>query len=235
MPTKSNFPPKRPCPECLVSCDDGHNLQCYYCQNYYHTSCTKLSKRKLLTYKSTGKKFMCKYCSISSVCYFCEKDLTTDNKLRNQCIKCKTTFCKSCTQSQGVGNSQSLLSKPFICVNCNNFEKCKICLNSCIDWPGYEPSIQCSYCKHHMHFHCCKLKPRQFRKKGRSNDTFYCPICVKDNIPFSNVPNTKFPEVFRSENTNNAPETPMQELPQICELCINCNPECEQCNTCPDL
>ena len=235
MSSKSNFPPKKPCPECLVSCDDGHNLQCYYCQNYYHTTCTKLSKRNILSYKSTGKRYKCKYCSMPSNCFYCENTLNCGNRFKNQCIKCKKSVCKKCSIFWGVEKNQTSKSQPFICSDCNAFEKCTICSNDCIDWPGFEKSIKCSHCKNYMHYRCCKLQPKQFRKRGHCNDVFYCSICIKENLPFGKVPNTQFSEIYCTKNECSTPQKQTHDRTCICELCIVCNPECDQCNTCPDL
>ena len=232
MSSKSNFPPKSPCPECLVGCDDGHNLQCFYCRNHYHITCTKLSKRKLLSYKSTGKKYKCKYCSMQSSCFYCDKNLNSNIRSKNQCIKCKKSFCKTCTNLFNIGEDKTFSSKPFICTDCSSFENCSLCSNPCIDWPGYEQSIKCSHCKNSMHFKCCKLKPNQFRKRG--NDVFYCTACIKENLPFGKVPNTQFAEIYESKNKPITSQN-LKYCSSICELCIVCNPECDQCNSCPDL
>ena len=237
--TRIKFPPKSPCPICLTCCENNNSLQCQYCKNHFHNFCSKTSKKQFLKLKANNK-FKCSLCCTNRQCSHCDTVISENTIEATFCIKCKKNFCVSCTNlSKSDFKSLRKSGNPFICQGCKEFSKCSVCSKSCIDWPNYEQFIPCALCECVYHLKCCKLNRKQFFKRGSDIQTlpFYCKVCIKENLPFANIPKTKFNEINSEKNTNILNSmSPIQNRDNTsCELCLECNPDCENCTVCNDL
>ena len=81
---------------------------------------------------------------------------------------------------------------------------------------------------------CGNLTKKQFRRLGRSNtNTYYCPSCIKESIPFSSVSNA---EIDNQTSTNTHINiTPVEISSTECSLCTECNTDCSTCINCKDI
>ena len=233
--TRIKFPPKSPCTICLNSCKSDDSLQCKHCRYFFHYSCLKISKKRFHKLK-TKKNFICSLCCDMNECSICETPCSSVSRQATHCIKCKKTFCIKCTNLP-IAEFKSLRNSAhsFVCKDCNCFENCNICSKPCINWPNYDQYIMCAHCSRSYHFSCCKLNRRQFfrRRSDIQKEPFYCQPCIKDSLPFVNVPKTKFNEISSSKTTEPTSLSPKHI--SSCELCLECNPDCENCTTCTDL
>ena len=59
---------------------------------------------------------------------------------------------------------------------------CKSCSKTAI-----LDTILCDLCKFWIHRKCTYLTPLEFKQLGKSEDPWYCPDCIKENIPFSTI------------------------------------------------
>ena len=98
---------------------------------------------------------------------------------------------------------------------------------TCEDFENSEPSIYCDSCKKWIHFRCTKLTPKQFNKMGRNSDSYYCSICIENTLPLCNVSKKNFFEINNQTISKIIPS-------ETCQLCIECNMECDVCVACHD-
>ena len=165
-----------------------------------------------------------------SDCRKCNKICLTP-KYSLYCICCDGRVCLDClTLSQTEITSYLNGESQYLCETCSAIYPCRVCSLPCEDFPDKEASIQCDFCECWEHAGCSELKYSQFNKLGKSNDAYFCKACVEENLPFTNVAN------IHSEFNITSAKTSLTTTARPCSLCIECNDECETCETsCPDL
>ena len=218
------------CPHCSLPCqaENSDQICCNKCYNWYHLSCENLTKSDLRVYeKNPSKKFICKFCLTKTHCHACKRKYYS-RSLRANCINCSNSFCKNCVELTGKTMKYFLSPESdFCCDNCDENFSCSKCGKPCEDFENSEPSIFCNSCNKWLHFQCSKLKVRQFNKLGRNSDSYFCPSCIGESLPFSTVSKKQFFEISNQRVTKIIPTT-------TCQLCIECNTECDVCVACPD-
>ena len=225
---------KYPCPNCKAFCEDSKCcISCDHCMNYYHLKCTGLNKNilKLIT---KNKKYICKICTDKHSCDKCDKTISSYPK-GIYCVQCLEFSCLECMPLSNDEVHKYLTTKqPYYCTNCYSNLYCPVCENLCEDGEGTEPSIFCNICSKWMHFKCSKLKMKQFNNLGRCSDPYFCRNCIQKSLPFAKISENSFFGNQTKHAVNMAcTQNDMSVSP--CNLCIECNPECEVCSSCPDL
>ena len=55
--------PRYPCPDCKIDCEDTKCILCFYCLNWFHQYCAKLSDKRFDALgNSSNLRFKCKFC-----------------------------------------------------------------------------------------------------------------------------------------------------------------------------
>ena len=218
-----------PCPHCKYFCTSIENsICCDYCFNWFHLSCVDLAnKQNDKNQKSNCKKYKCYLCRTKTNCHGCHKLYFARSKKVN-CANCENSFCRQCVLSNnGQINCYLNPQNTYYCNECDKSYSCMKCEKPCEDSEQSEPSIYCDSCKKWIHFRCTKLTPKQFNKLGRNTDFYYCSTCIENSIPFSRLSKKKFFEMNNQKITKSVPAS-------LCQLCIDCNTECNICVACPD-
>ena len=233
--TNTSMPKQNyPCPNCKYFCEDTKCcITCDNCMNSYHLKCTHLNNKVLNLIKKKNTKFICKICNDKHNCDKCDRQLNSHPK-GIYCVNCLEYSCLGCLSMTNDEVHKFLTTKqPYYCSACYAKFYCPECNALCEDHEGAEPSIFCNICTNWMHFKCSKLQIKQFNKLGRCSDPYFCKNCIQKNLPFTNT-NTATNKIFRNEilDKNNQ----KSKYDQVtCNLCIECNMECEMCSSCPDL
>ena len=204
---------------------------CSHCSNSFHYSCTNFSKKECLNLKKGNKKYKCHICiSKSKKCDKCYCKIHPSLK-GVYCVECLEYSCKKCLKLTR-GKIQELLSTidPYYCNDCHSKLYCSVCTKLCEDEIDSEASILCDCCKQWVHFGCSKLDTRQFNKLGKSRDPYFCMNCIKDNLPFTKLPNY---DIFENQVGRSFDQCSLSD--NNCKLCTECNIECDICSSCPDM
>ena len=166
--------------------------------------------------------------------FLCYKTLNEQTINKLYCVSCVDWFCQDCLR---LSSDQLISFKntdlPYFCKDCSLDYYCPLCSEICRD-----KCIFCCYCENFVHAKCIKLTPRQIRRHKKD---FICQICIKENIPLSNVPNSN--PIFQNFDCANSTKGdsskswtgPSRSGEQGCDLCIECNQECINCDLCPNM
>ena len=86
-----------PCPQCKLNClEDTDCINCDKCFNWYHFTCSKLTKKEFNVFcNNINKKFICSLCLTKNSCHHCGKSYN-NRSLRVNCVNCENTFCSKC-------------------------------------------------------------------------------------------------------------------------------------------
>ena len=88
------------------------------------------------------------------------------------------------------------------------------------------------FVKKWLHYKCSKLTTRQFNNFGNNPESlYYCFKCLQQSIPFTGLSKSKFESTLDCASKTNS----LNNLSSSCNLCVECNTECEDCVLCPDL
>ena len=219
-----------PCPNCKLNClEETDCINCDRCFNWYHLSCTNLSKKDFNTLCRTNGIFLCNLCLTKQNCHHCSKTFTR-RSLRVNCVNCENSYCSKCVPLVSDRNIRYFLSpeQTFYCQDCDWNYFCEKCEKPCLDLEDSDPSIFCDSCKKWTHFKCSSLKLKQFNKLGRNGDPYFCASCIGENLPFSKISKKQFSkDITLNESKSNTNTT-------NCQLCIECNFECDICSNCPN-
>ena len=225
-----------PCPVCKVKCNEGTDrILCKTCHNWFHFECTNLSKTSFDKFmKNPNKTFLCKICKIKTSCTKCTSNLKLPRE-SIYCVGCLDKFCKSCLdlsipQIHIICSSE----KAYFCPECSVDHFCNVCKQLCVDG-----CIYCDNCHDWVHYRYTKLKKSQIISYAKTSKKYYCNLCVTHNVPFSNVSTLKLSSLNNSDRPllNNLDlQIPSLQNNSMCNLCLECNPECTVCydNTCVD-
>ena len=218
-----------PCAYCKYLCTSHeNNVCCDFCFNWFHSPCAEITnKQHNDKQKSGNRKFKCYLCLTKSNCHGCQKNFFPRSK-RVHCANCENSFCRVCVlKNNGEINCFLRPENTYYCNKCDKNYSCIKCKKPCEDFENSEPSIYCDSCKRWVHFKCTKLTPKQFNKMGRNSDFYYCSLCIENTLPFCKISKPKFLEINNQKVTKYIPAS-------ICQLCIECNTDCDVCVACPD-
>ena len=99
------------CPNCNDKCINDC-IFCDFCSNWFHDSCTKLSKSKRSQHTTNPNlEFKCHFCKRKKLCGMCQESVReTGNSKCNSvyCMKCGIVLCGKCT------NMTSSRIKPYM-------------------------------------------------------------------------------------------------------------------------
>jgi len=207
------------CIKCKLSSTNENSICCTQCFNWFHSSCSGLSKVELRKIKHSNLKFKCTLCLNKSNCHFSLRKYNP-RSLRVNCLNCENSFCSKCAALSG-SNIRSFLTpdKSFYCNNCDETYACLKCKKPCEELPDSDPSIFCECCKRWIHFNCSQLTVRQFNKLGRTSEPYFCHDCIWQNLPFSKVSKKSF---FDKQMTTEH-SLIEQSKRDSCKLCIECS------------
>ena len=145
------------CPNCKENCLNDC-ICCDFCSNWFHDSCTTLSKSKRKQH-TTNKifKFMCHICKQKKICDMCHDSVreSVNSKCKSvYCTKCCIIVCGKCsnmTPSQ-IKQLNTCDELAFYCVECSTDHYCPKCRKVSED-----DCIRCNSCLDWIHFKCTKL------------------------------------------------------------------------------
>ena len=202
--------------------------------NWFHWDCTGISKKTFDQIKSKSKQFCCKICKTKTKCYNCECSLSAH---RNQlyCVGCLKKYCANCHSLQNSElHSFQNTDRAFLCHECLIDHFCNVCGELCENG-----CIYCDNCNLWLHYRCTKMTTSQIISYAKSSKKYYCPTCIEQNIPFSNISASKLDLLISSDSlARNDKFSQRYEsvISKPCNLCLECNPECTSClnNSCID-
>ena len=209
------------CVKCKLNCaEEDNTLCCSKCFNWFHSICEGINKN------NCNQNFICSICKSKTSCHACSRRYFP-RSYRVNCVNCENTYCSKCLNDLKDINIKYFLTpeNDFFCKNCDENFLCMKCDLPCENSDGSAPSIFCDLCKKWLHFKCSRLGLRQFNKLGMINDPYFCSSCINNSLPFSNNSKNSFFDKTASKSAR---------VP-ICQLCIECNSECDNCTACPDL
>ena len=136
------------------------------------------------------------------------------------CVTCKDWFCSNCLHlSPDQLRTYATTDTPYFCRDCSKDHYCPICFDICRD-----KCLFCQHCERFVHSKCTKLTRGQIRSQAHN---YICSLCVKSTLPINVITNetlaTQVSEISLPIRNN------------TCNLCIECNSECFDCDVCPDL
>ena len=88
------------CPECKDECDNTDCILCDYCSNWYHDSCSKLSKKKLVQHRLNQNQieFICTLCKKKRMCHNCQVPVgSIPRDCSIYCVNCCVLLCQQCS------------------------------------------------------------------------------------------------------------------------------------------
>ena len=226
---------KYPCTLCMGFCDTSltDSVVCCECNNRFHQRCAKLSNRNFERLKS-NQEFKCTFCkNTQRMCDICKTNhLNSKNSL--YCVTCRNTTCDNCNTFSGdqIHCFRTTMC-PFYCTVCSLQYPCLSCGKHCYNDTAHDASIMCDICNQWLHYKCSKLTIKQFNKYGKNPDTpYYCFKCLQQNIPFTGLSKSKLISILNcASNRNTRAQT---YISTSCNLCVECNTECEDCVVCPN-
>lgn len=230
------------CPNCNEKCLNDC-ICCDFCSNWFHDSCTKLSKSKRRQHTTNPNlEFKCHFCKRKKLCDMCHGSVReTGNSKCNSvyCIKCGIILCGKCTNmtSSQIKHINTCDKSSFCCIECSTDHYCPICRKVCED-----DCIKCNSCLDWIHFKCTKLTKKQKNRYRRTDDKYYCQPCVSKTLPFNILSNKKLNTLNHVDSVVNLTEKSLNCVVPCtenssCNSCIECNPNCSSCeiSACPNM